>query len=244
MKLGIYIAHWKRLDLFRVVLKNWRAVEAELGADFAIAVAGPSSKQDRRLCEEFRCRYVATANSPLGAKWNSAVQLLKDCDVLCVTGSDDLLSAPAISSLMGAMETHEMAGFLDLYLYAPATTSLLYWPGYGAPRKGETIGPGRMLSHRLMDALDWQPVEAGLERDLDRSMFQRLAPLDYELATFTSSTRGSAGVVVDVKTKVNINSMARFREHARGYREVAYPSRMLAQHFGPDMFDALSEVNP
>ena len=242
MKLGFHIAHWKRLDLFDLVLKNLRTIEGRVGAEFVIAVAGPDTKADRKLVERWRVRYVATANSPLGAKCNRAVELLQDCDVLCGIGSDDLLCARAVQSLLDAMADHDMAGLLDLYMYDLAKSALVYWPGYTGYRAGETVGPGRMVSRRLMDALDWAPFADELDQNLDRSMFEKLQPLDYSRAAMSCSDAG--GMLVDVKTSVNINTMAHVRKHAKGCRLVGYPYKKIAKHFGPDMFDDLHEVNP
>lgn len=243
MKLGFHIAHWRRLDLFDLVLRNLRTIEGSIGAEFVIAVAGPDLKEDRRRVEQWRARYVATPNSPLGAKCNRAVQLLQDCDVLCGIGSDDLLCARSVAALLSSLSSGcDMAGLLDLYMYDLAKRDLIYWPGYQGVRAGETVGPGRMVSRRLMEAMGWQPFAEELDQNLDRSMFEKLQPLDFERVALRC--KGIDGMLVDVKTRVNINPMPHIRKHAKGCRAVGYPDKLFTKHFGADMVDNLHEVTP
>jgi hypothetical protein len=241
-KLGIHIPHWRRLDLFHLCLRQLRSLDLGSDWELEIAVSGPNFEEDRRLVEQYRGRYVGIANSPLGAKCNAAVELLRDCDAIMGLGSDDLICSRGARALLEALDDADMAGFLDLYLYDLERHELWHWPGYEGLRKRETVGPGRVVKRWLMDELEWAPFGDDLDFNLDRSMFEKLSGIQFTKATLKCLDADC--MLVDVKTQTNINPMAHIRRYVRTCEQMPHPWRRMSRHFGADMVESLHEVQP
>lgn len=135
--------------------------------------------EEKRVCEAAGAVWVHHRNKPLGAKWNAAFRKAKEFnpDACLFVGSSDWISDNWIWKMMSHVDKHGFAGMAGCYLVdVGEQLRLCYWPGYKGyrvERADETIGIGRMLSRRLLDALAWHPFESNLPSSLDRSMKDR-----------------------------------------------------------------------
>lgn len=155
---------------------------------FKVICSG-SSILEKRLCEELGAVYVQSENKPLAQKWNKAFMKAKEyhADAVLFVGSSDWISWDWLHILRLYVQHHDFVGvpgchFLDI----GKEMRLVNWPGYGEERK-ESIGIGRLLSAKLMDALDWQPLENKLDHSMDGSMKRRAESKGFKEYIYTGT---------------------------------------------------------
>lgn len=133
-------------------------------------------KEDKALCESLGAVWVHYSNRFLGDKWNHAFMKAKEYnpDAVLFVGSSDWVCDSWIPLMQPYVEEYGFAGTAGCYLAdLGKKIRLVHWKGYRgyrAERADETIGIGRMLSRRLLDAIHWQPFNPVLKASLDRSM--------------------------------------------------------------------------
>lgn len=140
---------------------------------------------DKKLCESIGAIWVHHNNKPLGAKWNASFYKAKEYnpDAVLFVGSSDWVSDNWFSVIKPYVDEHGFAGVPGCYLADfGEDIRLVHWKGYAgyrAERAAESIGIGRMLSRRLLEAMDWQPFSPVLDNSLDRSMKDRAKKVGY-----------------------------------------------------------------
>lgn len=113
-------------------------------------------------------------NYPLGAKWNAGFVEAKKLnpDACLFVGSSDWVSDNWVSSLLPLMDKYDMVGtagcrFLDI---GKGRMKALNWHGYIGDREDESIGIGRLISARILNAIGWKPFHDDKDGSLDYSM--------------------------------------------------------------------------
>lgn len=146
---------------------------------YKVVCAG-DGPEERALCESLGAVWVHARNKPLGNKWNQAFQKAQDFspDAIVFVGSSDFISDNWFSVMRPYVQTHGFAGVPGCYLAdlgngIRACDWTCGYAGYRADRADECIGIGRMLSRRLLDAIEWTPFESLFDNSLDRSMKDR-----------------------------------------------------------------------
>lgn len=151
---------------------------------YKVVCSGDGIKE-KELCKSLGARWTPRRNKPLGLKWNSSFEVAKDYnpDAVVFVGSSDWLSDDWFSVMRPHVEQHGFAGVPGCYLAdVGERIRLCHWAGYKGYRKDradETIGVGRMLSRRLLQAIDWQPFDPYLDNSLDRSMKDKAAKFGF-----------------------------------------------------------------
>lgn len=141
--------------------------------------------EEKKLCESLGAVWVHHNNKPLGAKWNASFYKAKDYnpDAVVFVGSSDWISDDWFSSMRPHVEKYGFAGVPGCYMAdLGETTRLVNWKGYKdcrPDRASETIGIGRMLSRRLLDAIGWQPFNNKMDNSLDWSMKNKSAKVGF-----------------------------------------------------------------
>src|SRR5688572_13071853 len=131
---------------------------------------------EKELCTSLGAVWTPRRNKPLGTKWNSAFEVAKDYhpDAVVFVGSSDWLSDDWFTIMRPYVEQYGFAGVPGCYLAdLSERVRLCHWAGYAGyrpERANESIGIGRMLSRRLLQAMDWKPFKPILDNSLDRSM--------------------------------------------------------------------------
>jgi hypothetical protein len=131
------------------------------------------------FCKSLGAVWVHGRNKPLGNKWNQSFLKAKEYspDACLFVGSSDWVSDDWISIMRPHVDKHGFAGVPGCHLLdVGETLRLCHWKGYKGfrpERADESIGIGRMLSRRLMVALDWQPFDPIRDDSLDWSMKMR-----------------------------------------------------------------------
>ena len=142
---------------------------------YKVVCAG-DGQEEKKLCESLGAIWTPRRNKPLGMKWNSAFQRAKDFnpDAVLYVGSSDWICDDWIHIMRPHVEKHGFAGVPGCSLIdIGETLRAVHWTGYKGyrtDRENETIGSGRMLSRRLLDAIDWTPFDPVLHNSLDWSM--------------------------------------------------------------------------
>lgn len=132
--------------------------------------------EDKKLCESLGAVWVQYKNRFLGDKWNQAFLKAKEYnpEACLFVGSSDWVCDAWISLMRPYVEQYGFAGTPGCYLADVGDNMrLVHWPGYEScrpERATETIGIGRMLSRRLLDAIGWAPFSPILKNSLDKSM--------------------------------------------------------------------------
>jgi hypothetical protein len=73
-----------------------------------------------------------------------------------------------------------------------------HWLGYGkGTRQQEPIGIGRILSKKIMEKMDWQPIAVDLNNSIDYSMYQNVLKLDGKCALIRDSSIQSLSISTD-----------------------------------------------
>lgn len=104
------------------------------------------------------------ANSPLGAKWQHAVNMARTHapDLLIIDGSDDVLLGNT-AKLVATMEDTDMLGFMGFEAFDGANH---YWLRY-KPHVKMPIGGGRVYTRALLDRMRWRLFDVHREKWLD-----------------------------------------------------------------------------
>lgn len=137
--------------------------------------------EEKKLCESLGAVWVPARNKPLGNKWNQSFFKAKEFnpDAVVFVGSSDWLSDNWFSIMRQHVERHGFAGVPGCSLVDIGETLRgCHWSGYKgyrAERADESIGIGRMLSSRLLNAIDWLPFDPTFDNSLDRSMKDKAA---------------------------------------------------------------------
>ncbi|HYF69098.1 MAG TPA: glycosyltransferase family A protein [Ohtaekwangia sp.] len=148
-------------------------------------ICAGDNPEDKVLCESLGAVWVHIKNRFLGDKWNAAFKKAKDFnpDAVLFVGSSDWVSDNWFSVMEPYVEKYGFAGVPGCFLAdLGEEVRLCHWSGYAfcrPERADETIGIGRMLSRRLLDALNWEPFSPILKNSLDRSMKDRAKTKGY-----------------------------------------------------------------
>lgn len=129
--------------------------------------------------------FVIHRNDPLGAKWNYGFKFAKkyNPDAVLFVGSSDWLSDNWIQVMVAQLEGNAMVGVAGCHFadFKKEKCRLVYWKGYalGAggrakERANEPIGIGRLISAKYLDSVNWMPIENGLNKSIDWSMYQMI----------------------------------------------------------------------
>lgn len=244
--LALLTCLWQRHELTDLVLGWYHRVQRELAGrcDLRLMAVGSEGDTSRSLAESNGFEYVEYPNRPLGAKWNAGLAALADKrpDAVVISGSDDVLTVNLFERYVQAISTGtKYLGLLDMYFLDLLTRRFCFWPGYGpGPRHGDSLGLGRCIHADLLDEVDWQLWEPELNRTLDASMNERLAPLledgeRWPARTLRCQHEGLGAV--GMKSMVNIWSFyAVVRRIEAEYLDV---DRVLPELFPADFVEAL-----
>lgn len=210
MHITICTAVWKRPEIFALFARGVELLRSSSHATISVVVAGSEGPRSRRMVEQWPYHYIETENNPLSNKMNATVlraKALQSDYVLCM-GSDDILHPNLFALLERKMrEGIDFIGLTDFYFYHIPTRKAMYWGGYRrGPRKGQTVGAGRVLSAKLLNQLGWKPWGSGLDKMLDMSMLNNIKATEHTAYSFSCMAHGVHGV--DLKSETNLTPFA------------------------------------
>lgn len=201
MKIQVLSAMYGRHKVVELALASWR----KEGLDPIMVV---SNDEDKGFCEEKNIKWIESPNQPLGDKWQSGVDYIKDnveCDAVLMLGSDDLIEG-SDNYIKYLEDGYEFIGLGDVFIKDTLTGRVKHWQGYTNKRKGESAGAGRCFSRSLLDKLDWKLWE-GLTKGLDGHLSIRLSKLNYKSINVASSEIK----LTDLKDENSLTPFNRFK---------------------------------
>jgi glycosyltransferase involved in cell wall biosynthesis len=163
-----------------------------------------SDDTDEALCHSYHVVHIPHNNFPVTAKWNRALKYMRSegVDYIQILGSDDIVSTMYIQKTLERMEQG-----IDLI----GTETIYFYCGQGAER-GKLVkldtpilkGIGKTVSKRILDQCDWMLWNVEKNWGMD-------AIATKTIMAYNPSKAVIEGIVVDVKTKENLNSFRVFR---------------------------------
>lgn len=244
--LGIVTAIWQRHELTDIVLGHLATVRNALAGriDLRLAAAGSEGATSRTLAKKHGFAYVEVKNSPLGHKWNAALNLLRgsDIDGISCIGSDDLINEAYFHTVADALARGEKLFGLDSFFIMDRISGrLCHWLGYAPPRDKEPIGLGRFIHREYLEALEWRLWDDARHSGLDGNARARIAAVcaAYGLpGDFGFIRVAEHGIVpVDIKTAQQMWSYESMVQSAYAIRTLKDPRAFLASYYPPHIVD-------
>lgn len=241
MRICIGTKMWRRPEVFRCWARNIERLKSDFPyVDFQIVVVGSEGIESRNLAKEYDFLYFEHQNQPLGAKANTMWKwmMMVGADFYSITGSDDIISTKTFNNFLGKTAQSDEIGSLSIYFLTPASRELMFAKGYEGERKGQPMAPYRIISHELAVRIGANPWNPYKERNLDGSFWRRLNPIERKKAYYHD------GMIIDIKSQVNINSMARIKRRSAPSKLPleSKPISLLYEHFPKDEVDQILQL--
>jgi hypothetical protein len=233
MTLGILTTLWKRHAIAQIVLDHYAHLDLSPVRSVRLAV-GSEGDVSRSLAEQAGWEYLEHGNLPLSDKWNAGMAALRNrVDAVLIVGSDDIMTAKAIQLSLSHIDLGaDVVGLKDLYYYDTRNKQAYYGERHNP-------GAGMIATSNVLDRVNWQPWDLGLNRYLDRSFTNRMQTKAYPCKfKYISKCREQAADLVDIKTDTNMWSVEQLAE-ATG-RIYSVDSSVFENTF-PDLRDKLNQ---
>jgi len=212
MKIAIVTAIWQRpevWDMFKRGVMRLRNQYSDIEVE--VCVAGSEGHRSKNRCKEKWIHYVEVPNNPLGRKMNTALKLAQGYDYYLLMGSDDIICNKLFDLYLDAAEDGiDYTYLMDGYFFDTTSKKALYWGGYRmAHNKGDSLGAGRFLSRRLIEAMNhecWYDVRlSGL---LDQAMNEKMKQIEHTTREIWLKDNDCA--LIDIKSSTNMTQFAKW----------------------------------
>lgn len=206
---------YKRPEISDFVLAYYSALKEGLEGSINIVLlcCGSEGEQSRAIAEKNGFTYLEYPNEPLTQKLNilykTAAKFKPDA---CIkVDSDNLLSKEFFLYYAQLAEGgYDYAGIMDVWF--AFRNRLCYWGGYTSHREGETVGAGRYLSARLLDAMDWRPWgDAVKNKSMDGLLTEHMSALDISVREHSVYCGDIGGACVDLKSNIGLSQLGGFK---------------------------------
>lgn len=191
----------------RKILSLWLSQIQRLRRETQIFVPAcvVSEEEDKNLCLSMSVAHVTQPNEPVSFKWNHAMYYMRDvvdASAVMILGSDDVISTQYYLKTWD-----EVQKGIDLI----GTESAYFFCGQGIDR-GKLVrldgramlGIGKTVSKRILTEANWtlwtKPKGWGMD-----------AMAQQEIVKHTPSKAIISDIIVDVKTRENLNSFNVFK---------------------------------
>lgn len=200
--IGLICVNYGRPKILELWCKQIQRLRSDNGLYFPVAVV--SDESDAVICNRNYITHIVHENNPVTSKFNRAFRFMQSIgvDYVMVLGSDDIVSTKYIQDTMVQMEKG-----IDLI----GTNTIYFYCGQGSER-GKLVkldtpimkGIGKTVSKRILDQCNWTLWNEAKNWGMD-------AIATKTIMSYNPSKSVIDGVVVDVKTKENLNSFRVFR---------------------------------
>lgn len=220
-RIGLRTCLWKREATAKRCLEHYDSMvsaAAEAGIELVL-VAVHSQDQaylDRVGGNTSHWQFVRHQNQPLRLKLRAGLRALrdKDLDFVVNIGGDDFFGLPSFVRLEREfLNGADLTGWSTAYI-AHAKIGVHFWPGYRGARAPEPFGPGRGLSMRLLDKLDWDPWCNAPFNNMDGTYWKRVRALCPD-ADIRALPCAELGPIVDVKDEGSLTPWKRTASYNR-----------------------------
>ena len=235
MKVVAVIPVHGRLPLLKLTIQ--RLIEKN-GVSHVICAG--NEKDAKQYALSVGCEWVDHNNKFLSDKWNATFRHAKylNPDAILFVGSSDWLSDNWLDVMAPHLEDNAMVGvagcnFAD---FTKKASRLVYWPGYASgaggrakERANEPIGIGRLISAKYLDSVNWQPLECGLNKSIDWSMYQMILKHGGKIKMVEDNTIHALSISCDLWPNKH-----QFEDHWGGLLpsiKFTFPDEFLDKHF-------------
>ena len=214
IKVAVAMPLWKRPQLAAAVMHhmNYLAITLEDDWEFKFLAVGSEGNASRVIAEEHGFDYIEHENKPVWKKWNAAITKCFDYDpdFVWAPGDDEIVDASLFRHYKHLIDDGvQYMGTLDFYLWEPRTGRVKYCPGYEGWRKGESMGPWRLVSKDVLNRLGWKyydEISGAHSMFVDGSLQRRIKALaDVKSKMVTAVSVGAHPV--SIKVDANINNL-------------------------------------
>lgn len=173
--------------------------------EFIVIAVGSEGQKSRTLAESYGFRYYEYPNEPLNRKFQFRLEKSKEFnwDYCLFLGSDDIIT-PNLFSHYISLLAQKIDWIAPLDIYYIQDNRLYYSPGYPKDhyRNGESLGPGRMLSRKLLERVNFElwPDSA---LSVDRTAYKILLEATQPKERFFFYVKQSPGYLLDLKSEFN-----------------------------------------
>lgn len=192
-----------RPDLTEFVLRYWSGLEVP-GVHFVRLAVHSGEGVDLPVVDNWWWLYWP--NEPLSEKFNAGMRELRffNLDAVMVIGSDDLANAQYVEAAIEALEPTKRFNQLPAF----ASAGFCYFLDESGLNftLAKSVGAGRIIPRRTLDALNWLPWPKGADAGLDRLSEDIMLKYGFEQSVLPTSTypeRNRRGLL-DIKTEVNM----------------------------------------
>lgn len=174
MKICALIPTWERVLVTIEVIKQ---LERQTIPIDKIVVVG-SVEKDRDIMLFTKIDYLERPNQPLGAKIQAGVEYCRqfEPDALLMCGSDDWLSANWVEVLFPYLNDYDLVGADRIYAVSMGHHQLkIGRTSYeGTDRIEEPMGPGRLISQRILNKINWKLYPIDIDKLLDKNSMMNI----------------------------------------------------------------------
>ena len=175
-KILILTCLWKRHDIFEIFKLQYKKLQEKYNIE--LLVIGSEGNESKDLCKDFY--YLKYKNQPLSNKWNAGIKEAKKYkwDYLLRIDSKDFISdlQPYLDAIK---EGYNYIGFADHWLYNIYNDKIYYFQGYqDEERRGRSVGSGRMLSRQIINQMNWELWDEGLNKSLDYNFSEKIKEVE------------------------------------------------------------------
>jgi len=245
MKLVIVTAIHKRYDLTYAFLVAMERIRKEFGIETYAVVTENDDCVD--LLREFQVYYKEHENLPKGKKFNYGVDMLREVDFthMMILGSDDVVSSRfmEVSLAQDPNNEYDIIGTNGLWFWGMNSRRAGFNRFGYFPVKGVLAGPGKMVSKRALEAVDYAPWPDDCGGGMDAKMMQKTRNAMRDKGMIPKLKKYSildgGGFMVDIKYEQHISSLSPIlRREAEEFGEYRYeeqdPHEVIPNHL-PDI---------
>lgn len=183
IRLAIVTGIWKRPDIFKMFAEGIKNLQRHFDGriEIIVCVAGSEGRTSQDLVRSFNnFFYTEVSNKPLGRKMNAACALARrfSPNYCLMLGSDDIIGVNLMERYYEEMQRGTDYVYLtDCFFFDTSTKKGLYWGGYIQKfNKGKGAGIGRLISTKLLGAINWvcwpdgfdSVLDTGFDKQVDR----------------------------------------------------------------------------
>ena len=198
MKIGIVTINYNRPRILDLWLASIDRLRKDVGWFPAVVV---SERGDADACADHGVHHIYQENEPVSFKWNTGVQWLMDqgVDYVMIVGSDDIVSNELMKNIWAAAEQgYDVIGVDKLCFYG----NIRGRSGLLIPlHQRHMLGVCKTISRSVLEPINGVVCPTGRGSGMDALVSKTIAP-------YVKSTKIVDGLVVDVKSRRNINKLS------------------------------------
>ena len=211
MKLGVITAIHNREDMtiaFLYAMNRLRVV-----CDVELFVSVTHGDASIKHLDDYKFSYTESINFPLGNKWNTATEMVRDSDVthVMILGSDDIPSTEFIENAISSLGEYDISGVDGIWFWG-LNPRRAGFKRFGFFPVKVMMGCGKILSRKVLEACDYRPWPEDCNYGMDAKMMQRVRTVSKQKGIGHTehkySLKEKDGFIVDIKYETHISSMS------------------------------------